>query len=744
MAKYKKLATFGYDLGDGETIVDVTTADEYLEVDESLGLRMPDSQKEGQAIPTGFGYGEDGRLFLVPSILQNPNVVTNIHAYFKRRPTDLLGAITEARSAELIELFRDGSWPSQAQCPEVYSREFTYFRETVQTFTNAIFSNAAFQESAKFISTKSDEVIFCVGHPTRWNRLDSLIYRSILNGSTLGEKSFVGKPASLLVAEESRAAYLYMRDRASIDNPNMTILPKGTCSVLIDVGSSTIDVTAVTADARNSQYNSGDNHLGVRGIDFLIRDWYLKQLRNDPQMWKKYQDIIDKNPTQADALTLACRDAKEKVYSTDMGMQTIYFGMLTPACLTRDVIDELARNVPVGPILQDVIQLPKERAAEMGNQSWVSLFRKFLKTQKSEMEKQGLKIGRVIMTGSATKMTFVPPVIWEVFGNLSLQEILQDATPSRSISRGLALVGPSNAKSERFQLDVQELIQKEVPKIIADDMQKLADSLAPTIDKIVSGMIRSRMVSWRNGNITTINEMTRLIKSDCSEKNLQEKLNSNSEYKAAIENWTVNVVGKDIALKLQAICQKYHVSDFTVDSLNVMKGVKIDPTTGRIVIDPAGGIVDIVADVVSAICGLIAAFLVVDIAALVIAIVSFISVDLAAAIFVALVAMGPVGWAVIAAVLGLGVATLVRRGLGGFKDMFVEKVQSADLPGIARKILTDNKINEQIANGNMESKIKQELLKQENKNKVVKSISASLEGQIQKRAEDIKFVIESK
>lgn len=139
VGKLKKLAIFGYDLGDEETIVAAITTNEYLEVDESLGLRMPDSQREGQAIPTGFGYDEDGRLLLVPSILQYPDAVTNIHAHFKREPTELLGTISDARYDELTELFQDGSWPSQADCPEVYSREFTYFREAVQTFTNAVF-----------------------------------------------------------------------------------------------------------------------------------------------------------------------------------------------------------------------------------------------------------------------------------------------------------------------------------------------------------------------------------------------------------------------------------------------------------------------------------------------------------------------------------------------------------------------------------------------------------------------------
>ena len=68
----EKICCFGYDLGDGETIIDAVTTDENLNVQEIPGLRMPDSVKEGEPIPTGFGYDQDNKVFLIPSILQCP------------------------------------------------------------------------------------------------------------------------------------------------------------------------------------------------------------------------------------------------------------------------------------------------------------------------------------------------------------------------------------------------------------------------------------------------------------------------------------------------------------------------------------------------------------------------------------------------------------------------------------------------------------------------------------------------
>ena len=743
---YNKLVSFGYDLGDGETIIDVALTDGYLNVDTSHEVRMPDSQKEATAIPTGFGYDASGNVVLVPSILQDSDGVTDIHAYFKRRPGDLLGPLLPQRYNDLVSLFSGETWPSQSECPEVYTPEFQYFKDSMTVFTDALFNDASFLESAKFLASDRDEIVFCVGHPTKWNKLDRLIYRTILRQSVLGEGEFVGRPASLLVAEESRAAYLYMREKARIENSGTRILPKGTCTLLIDIGSSTIDVTAVTSDSRNSQYNSGNNYLGVRSIDYIIRDWYLENLRKQPNgdfYMAQYQDLIEQNPTQAQALVLKCRDAKEKVYSTTVGKATVYFGIFPPAKLTREIIDDLAQNAPVLPVLQTITALPEEESVMLKGCSWIDAFKKLLLEQKKAIAEQSLIIGRIIMTGSATKMTFIPPIIREAFSALDGDDILQDSAPSRSISRGLSLVGPSNMISKSFQADMEAILDEEIPQIVAQNIPALADTLGALVEKIVSDIIRKRMVAWRNGEIKTINEMSSLIEQDCSEDNIIKVLNKSEAYNSAIERWAEDTVGKDIALKLQLICKDYNVTEFSLESLNVMKGIRIDPITGDVEVDVAGGILNTVKNVVSLICGLIAGFLVVDIAAAIVVIVAMISVDLAGIIFAGLMALGPVGWAILAAVLVISVKELLSRGLNGFKDLFVSKVQGYDLPVIARKLLSDKKINEQIEKAELKKKIFDGLLDEQNKTNIVDAISRALREQVENRVDDIKFVIEA-
>lgn len=745
-----KVLSLGYDLGDGETIVDGVIFEVFeingaQKFDEKLldGFRMPGSTKDGEAIPTGFGYNERKEIVLVPSIIAESEKINDIRAYFKRKPTDILGTVSETRSIELMGLFRDGVWSKdKSSCTEFYSKEFNRFRDSVRIFTDTIFSNEQFKESVKFKSAGCDEIVFCVGHPTKWSELDRLIYKAILSESILGKGTYLGKKSSLILAAESRAAYLYMRKNNSTAN-----LGQSACSLLIDVGSSTIDITAVTNDSRNSQYNSGDNCLGVRGIDYLIKEWYVKNLdklhpKYVPNPTAIYQDTISHNPTQETALILICRMAKESAFSAGIGQ--IGFALLFPTKLTPDIINKLAKNAPIGSALKKIADISNSEIAKLNNLTWTELFRNFLEEQKAEIENRQLKIGRVIMTGSATRMTFVPEIIKQVFSGISKDALWLDSNPSRSISRGLALVGPSDAKSKQFQERMKKLNSEDIPRIIKGDLSPLADGLAPVVESIVTDIILADVGLWRRDHITTIDDMIAKIKRDLSEERLTDRLKNSDKYKDAVKNWTVNTLGKDIALQLKVICEEYNVHEFSLESLNVMTNVPINPGTGTIEVDPLGGPVDFVGSIVAIIGGIITFIIFPSILVAIGLIVGSISSTLGALIFTVLSAIGPVGWTIIAAVAAVAVIGIIADGFDSVKQKFNRKVKTYDLPIWVRERVTDDDIRAKISASDIKGKIQSALLEDKNKNKIVESISNGITEQVKQRTDAIKFFIESR
>ncbi|MCI6996189.1 MAG: hypothetical protein MR936_05175 [Eubacterium sp.] len=729
----------GYDLGDGESITDVVTLEKGKSTSKTdfNNMTMPDTTIPGQAMPTIFAFDENGDVIFSQTITADPEAVSNIIVNFKRRPSDLLRGNTKLSIGEQIDLVKKSSkWPGADTWPGGNGPEMLTFKNSVIAFTNGIFTDKNYVNRLKSAAQDSDEIVFCVGHPTNWSELDVAIYELIIKNTVLGSGVYEGKKSSIIMEAESRAAFLYAKDIAAFGK-----LPKDSSVLLIDVGSSTIDITAMAAMSNNYQYNSGSNYLGARSIDFMIRNWYLEKIKKQPASWAMYQSLVRNNPTIANALTLSCRRAKEQLYSSPSGKSVITFGLFPGVRLEAEELDRLIESTPIADILRETINLNDAEYARMGRKSWKELFKDFLTERKSEMTRAGIRVGHIILTGSASKMPFVPQIVLAVFNEVHSNSIEFDMDPSRTISKGLALVGPSNIISSEFQKDLNNLIDQKLEKIVEKNIHDLGKNMGKIIADILTPKMKGRVKSWRSGDISTIRDMNKQIQSDCSEANLTKLLTNDSKYVKAVEDWLKNKVGKDIALELKVLCDKYGVRDINLEDLNIMTMPTIGPIS--IPIDPLE-FIKIIGVVVSIIAGVVAASSAGTILGIVVVIISIISDSLAVALFTALMAMGPAGVAILTAVIGVAAATLVKGGFDNFKNTFSEKVLDWNLPGLARKLITDNKINQCFAEANLPGKIEDSFKDEALKKDIMKKVSMNLKGQIEKRAEDIKYAIESK
>lgn len=734
-----KKTFIGFDLGDGESITDFVT----LNIGENSGsiqtvftpMTMPGYNEPGRAIPTVFGFDQMRHLVFSKAITMMPDMISNVRVNFKRRPSDLIPNLTDSRAAALLQVFNQAkSWPKD--CQDCNTPEMADFRNAVVTFTDAVFENEAYLERVRSEAADSSEIVFSVGHPTRWDDLDVAIYKVILQGSILGKGSYAGKPTVLNMAAESRAAYLAVRDKTTGN-----VLPQGTSALLIDVGSSTIDLTAVTADAHNYQYNSGNNYLGARSIDYMIVDLYLAELGKLPGGMEMFRQLSEKNPNFQNSVVLACRLAKEEMYSSGIGMAQVSLGGMMPVRILQADVDNAAMSKPIADALSKHIPLPEEQARLMAGKSWTQVFEEFLQEQKAEIAKRNIQTGRIILTGSASKMPFVGAIVKKVFSDLPDGGVLLDMNPSRSISMGLALVGPSNEKSAAFQKDLTKLLDEELPVIISQSLPKLADSLSVVINRVVNGIVKKRMGQWRSGSIRTLNDMSAQIESDCSAEKLQELLMNNEEYTGAISTWMTDVVGVEIAVKLKDICSRYGVKDFSMDDLNIMKAPKVE--FGGVKVDVLD-FMNVIIGLVAVIAGIITYIILPFVLGVVIGLIALISTTIASILLTILLAIPGVGLTLLIAIGGVVVFNAVRKNLGKAKEEMLEKIKDFDLPQWVRDRMTDDKIDKEMAKNDLVAKVRAEILKDESKAEITRAVTDSLRGQVEKRAEDIKYVIESK
>ena len=135
-----KKTFIGYDLGDGESITDCVTinSDSFDGTREVIkSMTMPGSTTPGQAIPTAYAYDQKDKIVFGSSITEAPDMMHNIRSNFKRRPSDLLPKMSDARKKELISVFSKAkSWPNEME--ELNTKSFNEFRNAVVTFMRNI------------------------------------------------------------------------------------------------------------------------------------------------------------------------------------------------------------------------------------------------------------------------------------------------------------------------------------------------------------------------------------------------------------------------------------------------------------------------------------------------------------------------------------------------------------------------------------------------------------------------------
>lgn len=730
----------GYDLGDGETIANVVfhDSDEKALKEIPKDLTMPGEKTEGKAIPTAFAL-ENGteKVVFASYIAQASEDVHDIHTNFKRRPSDLLSDRSAAENA--FHSVDDASWD---KLNSFMTPALEEYKDNVTRFTDAVFGNADFKERLKgLIAGQGDiaEIVVCVGHPTKWDKLDCAIYKAVLKESIFGQRTYLDVPISILVAAESRAAFLYVRDSGSSNGKfnNMVLL--------IDVGSSTIDVTAVEGNARNNAYNAGHNYLGARIIDALIMEWYLDKLK-EKEEYEEYEELIKQNPNMENALLISCRLAKELIYGSDTSVARITFGDFRPIRLSRDELEGLM-DVPIAPIMQKHFAYSPEIVNKVGALSWKGALKQFLSEQKAELERCKFNVESIILTGSASKM----PVVKEVAVSVLTMPVFFDNEPSKTISKGLSLVGYSNDKSLEFQAEAQKILDTDILEVIRNDLPELAEGLSTRItDMVCDDMVIPKLLSWKKGGYTTVQSVLDEIKDECAGDTFAKKIEEDNECKTIMQEWMANKLGQDIAIKLHDLCERYHINDITVDQLNILNihanASLFSGSLDKSVTEGVMSMTDIIFNIVAVITGILTYAIAPTLIVTILSIITAISTTIGFLLIDIILAIPGIGLGILLVIAGIAAGKAAKGQLENMKDALADKVVKADLPAVARKAVTEKKLMASVYDqkSKIRTQMAESIIQEENTAEITGKISETINEQVEKILDDIKYIIESK
>lgn len=302
-----------------------------------------------------------------------------------------------------------------------------------------------------------------------------------------------GIPLSGLTSE-SRAAIFYARSpRVNFANE----IAKG--AIVFDLGSSTVDFTYLSDNDLPIDY--GDD-FGASIIDNIIyEEMILKS--------NEVKEFICTYPEYTGALKFEARKFKEDAYSrNETSPTTGSFDLgriINPSEKAYDKYGDVYVKLRIQN-LQELNSLIEEK------EHYITKLREALLTFRHN-KINGKIINGVFLTGGASRMNFIHPMIVEAL-NLPADKVKYDKdNPSLTVSRGIALLGTADAVT----YVLVEKLKESIPEFLTDKklFKPLVEKLSSNISKAAWNVVESSCNNWiKYGKTTDCDELKKMVEEE--------------------------------------------------------------------------------------------------------------------------------------------------------------------------------------------------------------------------------------
>ena len=545
---------------------------------------------------------------------------------------------------------------------------------------------AELEGSGQLPDDRSTHWVF--GTPSGWSERVQKTYLETLRQAGLTDVE---------VVSESRAALVYARDSDDVESRRRTARQSGRRGasetvLVVDLGSSTADFTVVN-DRKAKPVDSGVA-LGASLIDITIMNWFLAASpdRGAVARWVEWGDF------ERPRLQYACRMAKEDFFKNDHPQATTVRGQATYEPLAGSDDDFFPIRLTRA-TMAEVLDAPQPL---LGGRSWRQAFRDEMQLAAGTI--QGSP-DLVILTGGASRMSFVLETAREIFGD----RVVMGNEPELAIARGLALAGRISLRAGGFRKDIAALLDGgQVKTVVGNHLPALADGLGTVV---ADGAFERHAVpafrQWRSGELQTLADMERTITAGVAAE-----LDSGSGGKIlpVVTTWQ-NELRPDLAELTAPICERWRIPPSAMELPPV--------SVGQEGWSPSMAVSGIVAAHAGSIAGWVAA-----------AVAGFV----AAAALVFLGATGPVGWAV-------GFFAAVAAGAQA-EELAKDKIREANLPVAVRARFKETMLTKNASA--KESELAANIaagITEDDGAAIVAQVSAELEAELEELAREAELLI---
>lgn len=496
-----------------------------------------------------------------------------------------------------------------------------------------------------------------VGCPAGWNDELRARYQALCEEAGL---------PNVTLTSESRAAFLYARNARGIA-ADEDFLSGST--LVIDIGSSTLDFAYVVDGREHGVGTFGDNNLGGGVLDECI----LRQAVADlpAREREKVQDVFRRSPTWRSHALYAARRVKEAYFTDEKKYEK-------EPCVGRVRLYYDGRQEIIFRLTQEFIEkICRQPVPELQNRSFLANLQDALNRARQQTAANPPRV--LVLTGGASRMAFFCDACRDAFPDA---RFICCPEPEFSIARGLAYAGRTDELLEAFRAEIHEYTGSQaVENAARADMPALCESLAALLTDLMAVEVAAPAAeAWRKGELATLEEMRRRIETESQA--LVRREETQAKLSAAVMEWLAGVQEKlqrdvdAICIRNSIPCEMMRLPPPQLQPGSALAaGAKIDFDAVKTVEAIIGAVV---AAVMAALCG---------------------------GAGLALVAEGPLG-------LAAGAAIGVVAALLG-KPAVETMLMRVNLPVIMRKILPRDALLSARSRGKMQKALAESLAKDE-------------------------------
>ncbi|HEU4889463.1 MAG TPA: Hsp70 family protein [Thermoanaerobaculia bacterium] len=523
---------------------------------------------------------------------------------------------------------------------------------------------------------------YFVGCPSGWSKDEMKAYQTLLEEAL----------PKVSVVRESRAALIQAKEERKIPLERLR-----SSVVVIDLGSSTIDVSYIFGGIRDENLDVG-TELGGH----LIEKEILRRAIQRSRWRNELEAFFAANENERRVAEVLCREVKEHYWSLESTSRTERRNSFIPVGNDGRYLEPILNPVEVESILTS--PLP-----ELGDASWRDTFLRFLEQIRVRLTDRHAAVDVLVLTGGPSKMSFVRDLCREQFRSA---DFVWCTPPEEAVAIGLARWGGIQLRTTAFSAEVAEICQTVVPTIVSRHMEDLRTRLATQVARgLADDVIAPTARQWRAGDIRSLDDMQEKIIHRAAE--WIHSASSIAAIKRAYEP-ILETVNREVDMCTYEVCIKHGVPPSSLQ-------LKLDmPAGGDDKFDVGVGPFDTLVGVASGI-----AF----------AILIVLTGIAKGALATATLASGPPGWLV----AGLIAAWAALFGVMGLDA----KLKSADLPILVRDtFLSDDRLAKLTRESmtTLEGKLK-DAFGEEQMQKIHLAIAGQVSDFLNARADEVKWII---